>query len=487
MKNLDVIKQRRDEFKTKLGEAIAANNPDQLAEAFDAFAESMQEIVVNEARGIATAQDVSILAQRGVRQLTETERNFYEQVISAMRSGNPKQALSTMTDTFPKTTIDSIFDDLQHNHPLLDAISFQNTTLVTEWLINQHEAQLAQWGTLDAEIVKEISSSFGKVTMNIVKLTAFIPVSKSMLDLGAEWLDRYVRAILVEALALGLEEGLINGTGNNQPIGMSRQVGEGVTVVGGVYPQKALVPLNDLTPATYGAFIATHLATTDRGNPRVVNEVLMVCNPKDYLRRIMPATTMLAPDGTYISNVFPFPTRVVQSVRVTEGEAIIGIANRYFAGAGMGKDGKIDYSDEYHFLEDERMYLIKLYANGMPMDNVSFVRANIANLSPLAYRVLTESITPAPDATLSALTVGSLTLAPTFSGATHYYAVATSNNSNAVTATATDSDATIAIKVNGDSLTNGAAPTWDNGENIVEITVTNDAATCNYIIAVAKS
>lgn len=490
MKNLDMLKEKRDAFKEKLGAAIAGNDPDKMVEAFDGFAQSMQELVLKEAGGLAQAADVTILAQRGVRQLTSQESAYYDHVITAMKSANPKQALSSMDDTFPKTTIDAIFEDLQQNHPLLDAISFENTSLVTEWLINEHEAQLAQWGQLSAEIVKEISSSFGKLSMNLVKLTAFLPVGKAMLDLGAAWLDRYVRAVLTEALAVGLEDGLINGTGKDMPIGMTRQVGEGVVVTAGVYPLKALVTLTDFRPETYGAFIAEHLAKTAKGNPRVVTEVLMIVNPSDYLRRIMPATTLLTPNGTFVRDVFPFPTRVVQSVRVAQGEAVLGIAKRYFAGAGMAKNGQIEYSDEYHFLEDERVYLIKLYANGRPMDDFSFVRANIANLKPLAYRVLTEEATDAataPDTTLSALTVGSAALSPAFNAETPYYTASTTNNTNAVTATPSSAGASATVKVNGTEIANGTAATWNVGQNIVEITVTNNGATRNTIVVVTKA
>ncbi len=490
MKNLDMLKQKRDAFKEKLGAAIAENNPEQLAEAFDGFAESMQDLVVQEARGLAAEQDVTILAQRGVRQLTSDENKFYTDVLTAMKSANPKQALTSLDDSFPKTTVDAIFEDLQQNHPLLDAITFENTSLVTEWLMNEHEAQLAQWGKLSDEIVKEISSSFTKIATNLVKLTAFLPVGKAMLDLGPAWLDRYVRAVLAEALALGLEEGTINGTGKDMPIGMTRQVGEGVTVTDGVYPMKEAVPLTDFRPETYGAFIAEHLAKTAKGNPRAVNEVLLIVNPGDYLRRILPATTMLTPNGTFVRDVFPFPTRVVQSVRVAQGEAVFGIAKRYFAGAGMAKNGKIEYSDEYHFLEDERMYLIKLYANGRPMDNCSFVRVDISNLKPLAYRVLTEAATEAttaPDTTLTGLTVGSLTLSPAFDAGKAYYTADTTNATNAVTATTADEGANVTVTVNGEEIANGSAATWNTGENTVEITVENNGSTRNYIVVVTKA
>ncbi len=490
MKNLDLLKEKRDAFKEKLGAAIAGNDPAQMVEAFDGFAESMQELVVHEAQGLAQASDVTILAQRGVRQLTAGERGFYEHVLEAMQTANPRQALASMDDVFPKTTLDAVFDDLTQSHPLLDAISFENTSLVTEWLINEHEAQLAQWGKLDDAVTKEIGSSFAKLSMNLVKLTAFLPVGKAMLDLGPAWLDRYVRAVLAEALAVGLEEGIINGTGKDMPIGMTRQVGTGVVVTDGVYPVKPMVTLTDLRPETYGAFIAEYLAHTAKGNPRVVDEVLLIVNPSDYLRRVMPASTMLTPGGTFVRDVFPFPTRVVQSVRVAQGEAVMGIAKRYFAGAGMAKNGRIEYSDEYKFLDDERVYLIKLYANGRPMDNYSFVRVNISGLRPLAYRVLTEEATDAytaPDTALKTLTVGSATLSPAFDADTPFYTANTTNNTNAVTATPADESAAVVVKVNGSEIPNGSAATWNVGENVVAVTMTNGSAQRNYILVVTKA
>ncbi|OMK58976.1 hypothetical protein [Clostridioides difficile] len=57
-----------------------------------------------------------------------------------------------------------------------------------------------------------------------------------MLDLGAEWLDRYVRVVLTESISLGLEMGIVAGTGKDQPIGMMKDL-KG-SVVEGVYPDK---------------------------------------------------------------------------------------------------------------------------------------------------------------------------------------------------------------------------------------------------------
>lgn len=393
MKNLDSKKQEQEKFRQKLAETVKGGDADAVAEVFGEFAESIQQSVLTDAQELAQYTDTAILASRGVRQLTNEEDTYYQKVIGAMRSGNPKQALTDLDVAMPKTTIDAVFDDLTDKHPLLDAIGFQNTSGLIEMIVNTGTKQLATWAPLTDAITKELTSGFKKVSMTLHKLAAFIPVAKAMLDLGPAWLDRYVRTILQEALYLGLEEAIVNGTGKDMPIGMNRQVGTGVTVTDGVYPEKVPVALTALDPVAYGTLLSG-MAKTPNGHYRTVENVLMIVNPDDYLTKIMPATTVRSADGTYAGNVFPFPTTVIQSVQVPKNRAIIGLGDRYFMGIGTAKSGKIEYSDEYHFLEDERVYLVKLYGHGEPLDNTAFVYADITNLKPTVQEVKVISDTP---------------------------------------------------------------------------------------------
>lgn len=387
--NPDLIEQRRNEMKQRLNQALKDGNEEDFAQAFTEFADDLQQSVIQEAQGLMANVDRQVLASRGVRQLTTEENNYYQKVIEAMRSPNPKQALTELDVVMPTTTIDAVFEDLTVNHPLLSAIDFQNAGAVTEWLLNSNPRQLASWSPLCAEIVKELTSGFRKIDLQQNKLSAFIPVCKAMLDLGPTWLDRYVRTILAEALALGLEDGIINGRGQtlnlHEPIGMRKDLSGSVNQDTG-YPDKEKVALTSLDPIAYGQILAT-LSKTENGNPRIVQDVILVVNPTDYLTKIMPATTPRATDGTYTRDVFPFPTTVVQSVVMEEGEAIIGLGKRYLMAAGTGKSGKIEYSDEYRFLEDERVYLTKFYGHGQPKDNNSFVLLDITNLVPTVQQV----------------------------------------------------------------------------------------------------
>lgn len=386
MKNKDVLAMEKAEILQKMNTAIQGNDSEAFAKSFEELSMNIQENIMNEAGLFRQQADASILAARGVRQLTSEENEYYQKVITAMKSSNPQQALTELDVVMPKTTIDAIFEDLTTEHPLLDAIQFQNTSGLIEMLLNANGQELATWGTLTAEITKELTSGFKKVSMTLSKLSAFLPVAKSMLDLGPAWLDRYTRDILSEALANGLESGIIAGTGKDMPIGMNRQVGEGVTVTGGVYPEKTTVAVTSLDPVSYGNLLAD-LAKGPNGKTRKINNVIMVINPVDYFKKVMPATTIRTPDGAYVNNVLPYPTTIIQSAQIAEGKAIIGLGKRYFMGIGTAKSGKIEYSDEYKFLEDERVYLVKLYGHGEPLDNDAFIYADISGLTPLVQEV----------------------------------------------------------------------------------------------------
>ena len=388
MRNNDTIKA----YQQKMMDALKANDSEAYVQAME---EMMQDVAKETAARFEQMQDerdIAVLQSRGIRQLTGEETKYYQALAGAMRDANPKQALANANLVMPETVLTSVFEELRTNHPLLSRINFMPTGGAVKMLMSTGETQQAQWGELCDEIVKEILAGFKEVDTGLLKLSAFLPVCKALLDLGPAWLDSFIREVLYEALANGLEYGIITGDGNKKPIGMDRQVGDGVSVTGGVYPQKEAVKVTDLDPVTIGRLLAT-MAKDEDGKQRVVTDVIMIVSPVDYFSKVMPATTVMAPDGTYRNDVLPYPMTIIQSAAMAEGEAIIGIAYKYFAAAGMGKDGRIEYSDHYQFLEDNRVYLIKLYANGFPMDNNAFLRLDISGLQPKVYEVqLTEAV-----------------------------------------------------------------------------------------------
>lgn len=389
MKSRDLLKQ---ELLNNLSMAMKENNEEALAQAFTEFADSVQQNVLDEFREYQQTADTNILTQRGVRQLTSKEKTFYQSVINAMKSSDVRQAFTGLPTAFPETVIDNVIADIRQSHPLLDVINFMNTAALTKIIVNKKGMQLAKWGALGSAISKELEGAIGKIDLTLCKLTAFMPISKDMLEVGPEWIDRYVRETLSEAIALALETAIVTGTGKDEPIGMDRDVSDDVSVSGGVYPKKSAKAITDLSPKTYGA-ILKELSKGPNDKNRVINSVILVVNPADYFEKIMPATTVRTTDGSWNRDVFPFPTTLIQSSAVTVGEAIIGIADKYFMGIGAGTSGgRIEYSDEYKFLDDERVYITKLYGNGRALDDNAFKLLNISGMEAAVLEVAITNV-----------------------------------------------------------------------------------------------
>lgn len=507
MKNLDTLQQKKTEILQRINTAVKDGNEEAFAQAFTEFTDILQEAVMSEARGMVQAADNTILTGRGVRSLTSQETKYYESVIEAMRSSNPQQALTLIDEALPTTVIDAVLEDITEAHPLLSEINFQNTGILTEILVSSLDGRFtAVWGKLCDEIVTELIAGMQVIDLEQNKLSAFIPICKAMLEIGPAWIDRYVRAILMEAIANGLEGAIIDGTGVDEPVGMTKDP-NGVFHPQNGYADLVPVALTEITPESYGALIA-ELAVGPNLLYRNVTEVLFICNPVDYYTKVMPAVMYQNADGTWVSR-FPFPTKVIQSVHVSANEAILGIGKRYFFGLGTGKGGKIDYSDHYHFLEDERVYLTKLYGDGKPLDSTSFKVLDITNLKPVPKKVLimndefdvNASIIGQPisvgidgqpisvdhnDARLASLTIGALTLSPAFNKSVHIYTATTANSTNTITATPMDGEATITIDVDETPVANGAAATWQAGANVVTIEVAVGGETETYTVTVTK-
>ena len=380
MENLDKIKQKKDELRSALAEAIRAADEKQIGTAMDEWMQFVSDTVMAEASGMIDATDRSILAARGVRQLTAEETKFYESIITNARQ-DAQTVITNITSALPQTVIDSVMDDMRAAYPLLDMIDFTNTGAAIKWVLNAQGAQAAVWGDLNEAITKDLAGAIQVVDMTQRKLTAYMFTTQDMLALGPQWLDRYVRAILADALAAGLETGIVDGNGVKSPIGMTRAFTSSFDPSTG-YARKNATSVVALDATTYGALLAQLTIDGNTSKQRSVSRVILVVNPADYFTKVLPATTMLTPTGQYVNGILPFPTDIVQSVGVPSGKAIMGIAKKYFMGVGTGKAGKLEYSDEYKFLEDLRTYKIKFYGMGRPYDINAFLYLDISSLTP---------------------------------------------------------------------------------------------------------
>lgn len=395
----------RAKFAEALTKAMQANDEAATAKAFTDFFANVEAKILKQAENFDTERaDKALYAQRGLRVLSNAEEKFFKGFIDAAKSDDVQKALMDFSEVLPESEINAVFEDLAAEHPLLEAVDFQNTSALTKLIFDSSETQMAVWGELTSAITKELEGSVKIVELVLNKLTAFMYMSNDMLDLGPIWVEKYVRTILAEALAVGLEDGIINGIGKKgQPIGMIREISADVSVNETTgYPEKTAISVTDFSPTTYGD-LASKLAVNETGKSRTVTSVVLIVNPVDYLQKVMPATTMLQPNGLYAHDVFPLPTTVYQSAAVKSGKAILGRVKQYKLGVGVGSSkGKIEADTSLKFLEDLKTYKIKLYANGRAKDNNCFLYLDISKLQPITYANLTANVNVTNTATQGA-------------------------------------------------------------------------------------
>lgn len=353
-----------EELKSGISNAIKNSDTEAFVEMQFKLAQNIEDRVV------AKAKDYALANTKIESRLTQEEREYYNEVINLGGFGNMEKAM-------PATIYERVFEDLKQEHPLLDEIDFLNTTGLTEVTYRDEtkDGQTAVWGTLTSAITKQLEAGFKVIKTRLFSLTAYIPVHQNMLLLGPDWIDKYVVELLKESIALALETAVVAGTGKEQPIGMIADL-EG-SVVGGVYPAKNGTELTTLSPTALGKSIMSPLT---KNGKRAVKNVIMVVNPLDYWSKIFPSTTFLTADKSYVHGVLPIPAKIIQSSAVPTGKMIAGLAKDYVL--TVGSEQKIQYSDEYKFLEDQRIYKTKLLANGQPKDNTSFLVFDITNLAP---------------------------------------------------------------------------------------------------------
>src|SRR5699024_7713319 len=159
--------------------------------------------------------------------------------------------------------------------------------------------------------------AFTDETITQLKLTAFAVVPKDMLELGPEWIERYTRELLVEAYAVGLEYGIINGAGQSKDerIGFIKDVEED-----GCIFDKASSGTLTVAPSDKGTVVAgelyeviQNLSQDEDGDfRRVDGKIVMVVNPVDSIA-VRFRNTIQNANGQWVT-ALPYDIKVVESV-----------------------------------------------------------------------------------------------------------------------------------------------------------------------------
>ena len=386
MFNKDLISQEVKTIFNALSEAIASGDADAAAQAFAQAQENLCQTIEAEFEQYQNIGDMTVLQQRGLRALTAEENSWYQEFIGAVKTGT-KQAITNLTSAMPVTIVDRVIEDMKRSHPLLEAIEILDAAGATKLVMNgvQMASKLGGWNNLGTAISPEVTGAITVVDVTAAKYTAYFLIPKDFVKFNFAfapmWVDQYIRTILSEVVANGLEQTILTGDGDKQFIGMNRDL---TSVTNNKYAAKTATAITDWDE--YADIIAD-IAVDGNGDDRDVPEALLVVNPQDNIKKIRKAQNTVTGAGIIDMINLAWPTKVVTSPFQTAGTATVGIAKNYFAAINGGASGIIEYSDENQFLEDNRVYTTRVYGFGRPVDNTSFALIDISGLEAPAMPV----------------------------------------------------------------------------------------------------
>lgn len=423
--------------------------------------------------------------------------NTMQEFLKELRSMKGQQrAVSGAELTIPVVMLDLIAENMYRYSKLLNRVRVRNV---------RGEARQTIAGTVPEAVwtemcgaINELSFVFNQITLDGYKVAGFVPVCNSILEDNDVNLAGWIVEMLSEAVGLAMDKAILYGKGaaSKMPLGIVTRLAQSAQPSD--YPANApawedLHTSNvikiDGTTSTGAEFWAKLMEAIGNTYTRYSRgEMFWAMNSKTYAKLRSKLITFTA-SGDIVANLYGTLPIITGNVDVLEfipdGDIIGGYGDLYLLALRSGMT--IESSREVQFIQDNTVFKGKQRADGMPVIPGAFVAININNVA--VTTTMDFAADTANDAQLSALSIGSESLTPSFNGATYSYAVTASATSGKVEATSAQPGAQISISYNGANVRNGGTVTWeaDDTAHPLTITVKQGNAVRVYTINVTKA
>lgn len=304
----------------------------------------------------------------GLRILNQEEKTFYQKL------KNVRQSFTGSQDVLIPTNIINIaLGNARTSSELLNNINIAPAG-VQQWIIEEHSGT-ASWGKISDKITSELTSSLDGIKFDVHKLASYLMIPKSISQLGDEWVDRYFIEILTEALIIGCEDGVLNGDGLTSPIGAYNKI-DVKTSTGASEAKTVNTNITDFSPKG----LAPAKAYLTNNGKRVVDKILLICNPLDKANYVDPA--LYDQTGNMISSFKNLV--VIETTANKQGKALFMLPKKYTFGFDKYS---VDKYDQTKALEDADLLIGKVNANGRPNDDNVAYPFDVTKLQEFTYKV----------------------------------------------------------------------------------------------------
>ena len=353
--------------------------------------------------------------------------NTMKEFLKELRSMKGQQrAVSGAELTIPVVMLDLIAENMYRYSKLLNRVRVRNV---------RGEARQTIAGTVPEAVwtemcgaINELSFVFNQITLDGYKVAGFVPVCNSILEDNDVNLAGWIVEMLSEAVGLAMDKAILYGKGaaSKMPLGIVTRLAQ--TVQPSDYPANApaWVDLHtsnvikiDGTTSTGAEFWAQLMEAIGNTYTRYSRgEMFWAMNSKTYAKLRSKLITFTA-TGDVVANLYGTLPVITGNVDVLEfipdGDIIGGYGDLYLLALRSGMT--IESSREVQFIQDNTVFKGKQRADGMPVIPGAFVAININNVA--VTTTMDFAADTANDAQLSALSIGSESLSPSFSATTY--------------------------------------------------------------------
>lgn len=343
--------------------------------------------------------------------------------------------------------------------------------------------------------LNELNFSVDAVDVDGYKVGGVIPICNSLLEDVPSLLATLIES-MGSAIGIALDKAILFGKGVKMPLGIATRLAQTSKPSG--YPDSArnwvnlsqsnviTIPSGSTTGLTLFQQI---LQASANAKGRYSTGTKFWAMSEATKVKIQVEATNVNAAGAIVSvldNTMPVlgGDLVVFSDDIMPDNTIIGgYGDLYLLAERSG--AAVGYSDQPLYIPDQTVVKGRARYDGQPVIPEGFVVLGIGAAPTTSVDFAPDQANPAV-AALSALSIGGLTLTPTFDPATDSYTAATTNASNMVSAVPAVGGA-VEITSGGKKVTNGSSVTWASGANSVAIKVTNGGQSKTYTVTVTKS
>lgn len=343
--------------------------------------------------------------------------------------------------------------------------------------------------------LNELTFAVDAVDVDGYKVGGVFTICNSLLEDVPALLAMLIE-IMGATIATAADKAILFGTGNKMPLGIATRLAQTSKPSG--YPDSArtwvdlhqsnviTIPSGSTTGLTLFQQILTAAANA---KSRYSSGTKFWAMSEATYAKIQVEATNINAAGAIVS-VMDGTMPVLGGDLVVFGNEVMpdntiigGYGDLYLLAERAGTS--VGYSDLPLYIQDQTVVKGTARYDGQPVIPEGFVVLGIGAAPTTSVDFAPDQANPAV-AALSALSIGGLTLTPTFDPATDTYTAATTNASNMVSAVPAVGGA-VEITSGGKKVTNGSSVTWASGANSVAVKVTNGGQSKTYTVTVTKS